>query len=214
MSAGLSSARVGACARASSENRRGGAFRLIDGVLHAFEADAVEHAVGGLEPRAIAGSQDRGIGRAREFVDDDAVPHVETGGLRECGIWRDADADEDEIGLDTRARGEVHGGDLAVAAFDLAHACVEVHGGAETAVEVQEVFRQRGAADAPRETVAELDDIDGDAQTAREAGDFQADHAAADDDDAARGLQARADEMRVVEAAQGEDAVEIGAGHG
>ena len=104
-----------------------------------------------------------------------------------------------------------HGG--AVVALDRLDADAEAEARAEGDMRVEEEIggrRRHGAAERP----GDLDHRHFAAQRQRRRGDFEADEAGADDDDAPPRAEPLADRRRVGDVAQAQHAVEIGAGNG
>jgi hypothetical protein len=63
----------------------------------------------------VAGGEHPGGARLQELVDEDPVLCREPGGLSELGARRNADPDDDEVGLDPALVGRRDGPHLAVA---------------------------------------------------------------------------------------------------
>ena len=187
--------------------RRG--LGLIDGVLHAFEPDLAAIALRE-EPRAIADRIDvrRGAG---EVVDHDAVLARQARGRREIVVGAGAGRDQHEIGGDALAGRERDAGRAALA-LDRGKPRAEPDIDAARAVQRIEEGGHGLAGDALHHPALGLDHDRLAALLAHDGRDLEADIAAADDDDAARVIERRAQTPDIVDLAERKHAGKLDAG--
>lgn len=179
---------------------------LFERAGHAFEP--VQPGVAGQRAaRGIAYGVDAAHGGTAFAIHGNAVGAVQAEGLRQFHAGRRAHADEHGIALQSGAIGHPQGRDAGGAvSLDGGDRCIEMHLHALACMQLQQMrsHLRRGAA--RQQPAFALDDPDLHAQLAGRGSDFEARIAAADDGQAACGLQMAPQRLRVFHGAQVGDA--------
>ncbi len=137
----------------------GDAARVVGGVLHRFEAGGLALGVDAGECGAVADRRDRRVGGQKLLVDDDPVRDREPRRRRQLAVRHDPDADQDEIGAEPLAGGQldmVHPAILSANARRL-RAESEIDPGA--AMRLGKKQRGRHRDDPTHDPVGQLDDV-------------------------------------------------------
>jgi len=164
--------------------------------------------------RALARRIDRGVRGPTLLVDDDAVRAGKAGGLGQLDIGQDADADHDKIRLVPGAVGHDHGTHAAILARQPRDPRVEHELHATCAMQIGIEGRDDRGDDAAHQPVRGLEHRHVLAEQAKRRRDLEADEPAADHHGARGALGPSGEIARVVERAQIEHAIEVGAWHG
>src|SRR5439155_4444821 len=190
----------------SAEHVAGRDWSLVQCVRPVLDADSLP--VEGVVRRGdVAGGEHARHAGLKVLVDDDPVVDVEPGLRGEPRSGSDADADDDGVALD---RAPVGGAD----AFDRRVSLEALDSGAKqhaypvVAADVAVDGSDRAAQDPLERYGSRLDDRDVESPLPGGGGDFGADPARADDNHAAAAVQALAQDIGVLDAAQIQHAVE------
>jgi hypothetical protein len=167
--------------RRRAGDRRGHAAGLVDGVLHGLQPGlgAGLHA---REVRAVADGEDPFVRRAQVRVDGHAVAHRQPGGLGQRGFGHHPDGDDDQIGGQPGAVGQLDLAD-ALVAVQRRDALAEQHRVSRVAVQRGEVGGDLRRRDPVEQPVLRLDDRH---RAAGVRGELQPDEPAAGHDDVLR----------------------------
>ena len=163
----------------------------------------------------VADGQHVRVRRAQVGVDDDPVLDVQPGRLGEVDARSGPDPDDDQVGVDQRAVGQLDRTDVRPVARgdDLGDLGPRPQVDPVLPVQVREHRGELRAEHAEQRQRVAHEDAHLAAGRTGGGGDLETDPPAADDHDALAGRQQRAQAVAVVEGPQVDDTVEVGAGH-
>ena len=149
---------------------------------------------------------------AQGLVGDDAVGDAQAAVVEPRGGGRGADADDDHVGRQALAAGELDPDDAPVDRLEAGDADAAADGHAVARVQLGEPVADRAGEDARERRLGDLEHRRGHAEGGRRRRDLEPDETGADHDDVTRGDELAAQPRRVVERAQHVDAGGVGLG--